>query len=247
MGNRIYHIGALILILLQWSCTKVKEDCTQKGEFTSINREVEPFTNVQVGDRIDVILRYDPNKVGQIVLSGPGNLFSGIHTDVQNGKLEISDKNRCKWLRSLKDRVQCEVFVDFSLKYLYSKDDGAFHCADTLKSDHIIFIHESTHDQEMLVQARAFWIQHKDAGQVNMQGSCDVLEVINYETGIYSGRNFESNYAFIYQYGLNEVHVKSDKTLHCKVENTGNIYYHIKPVDTLTVSGKGLGQVLFVK
>ncbi|MBI1222206.1 MAG: hypothetical protein GC180_06335 [Bacteroidetes bacterium] len=246
MGNRVYHIAALIIGLHFLSCNKIEQDCTEKGDFATIVRQTGPFHSIQAEDRIDVLLHFDPSKLGTIELSGPGNLFSGLRTEVKGDLLMLQDKNRCKWLRSLKDRIRCDVYVD-SLQYLYSMDDASFSCEDTLFADHITMIHKSTHDQNLNIQVRAFWLQHWQAGQVNVKGACEVLEIINYETGEYSGAELDCNDAFIYQYGLNAIHIRAEKRLTCKMENTGDVYYHVKPVDTLIVSGKGPGEVLYYK
>ncbi|MDX5431521.1 MAG: DUF2807 domain-containing protein [Bacteroidota bacterium] len=235
-----------MLLLLTVSCQKVQEDCTRKGEQATIVRSVETFYGVDAGDRVDVILVKDPAKHGTIELSGPGNLFSGLRTEVHQDILKISDHNRCKWLRSLKERVRCTVYID-SLHLLYSRDDAAFHSQDTLYADHIIMDHRSTHDQSLLLNVRAFWLQHREAGTLNVSGKCDVLEVINYETGVYNGRNFQSNDAFVYQYGINAIHLSPKKRLTCQVENSGDILYHLAPVDTLIVSGRGSGSVRFAQ
>ena len=63
MGNRIYHIAALIIILF-CACGKVEENCTNKGAYAQIERQVKPFTAISVADRIDAELVRDAAKKG---------------------------------------------------------------------------------------------------------------------------------------------------------------------------------------
>lgn len=243
MGNRIYHISALIFLLFI-SCQKVQEDCTEKGDFTRIERSVSDFHAVSVADRLDVILVTDASKKGIIALEGYGNLFSGVRVEVKEGTLFLSDHNRCKWLRSLKDRIAITVYIDDKLDFLYTLDDASIQTQDTLRFDFLQFDHRSTHNQFLQLDGTRFWIEHYEAGEVLARGRAGVIKVTNFETGVFDGRGLQCEDVFIHHYGLNKIHAMAERTLECQIENSGDILYYKIPSNSPQLSGQGTGQLL---
>ncbi len=243
MGNRIYHIAALIIILF-CACGKVEENCTNKGAYAQIERQVKPFTAISVADRIDAELVRDAAKKGSIELLGYGNLFSGIHSEVKEGTLYLSDHNRCKWLRELKTRIRVIIYVDDSLDFLYTLDDASFTTRDTLRFDFLQMDHRSTKDQTLHFDGIRFWIEHYEAGEVRIKGKTDIIKVTNFETGAFDGSELLSEDVFIYHYGLNKIHVNAKRTLECQIENVGDVLYYQKPINNPLKQGAGKGQLV---
>lgn len=243
MGNRIYHIAALIFLLF-CACGKVKEDCTDKGYYTQVERAVEQFHAISVADRIDAELVSDPSKKGTIELHGYGNLFSGVKTEVIDGTLYLSDHNRCKWLRELEDRVRIVIYVDDSLDFLYTLDDGSFTTRDTLRFDFLQMDHRSTKEQYLHFDGIRFWIEHYEAGEVRLDGKADIIKVTNFETGVFDGSKLLSEDVFIFHYGLNKIHVNAKRTLECRIDNIGDVLYYQEPSNTPQIQGTGKGRLV---
>lgn len=241
MGNRIYHIAA-ITALLFLSCSKVKEGCTEKGALSEITRTVAPFHQIQVEDRLDVQLIHDPSRLGEIVLKGHANLLDGVSLQVKDGRLLLSDANRCKWLRELDNRVLCQVYID-SLTELYSMDDAAFFSLDTLPLTELNFKQWSTSDQHLILDIGTLYFDHREAGEVSLSGKCAILVATMYETGKLNAKDMPADFIFIYHYGLNSVSVSPKLELDCLIENSGDVFYHLDPQNKLNVTGRGSGSV----
>lgn len=242
MGNRTYHILALVVILAS-SCSKLKEDCTEKGEYTRLVRQVSPFNTLQAEDRLDVELIQDPLRVGEIELVGYGNLFDGIRCIVENGNLYLRDENRCKWLRELDTRVLCRVYID-SLKHITNKDDAMIFSSDTLSFNELVLTEKSTSNVNLLLKTGTLTVEHWDAGEVILNGKGAIFIGTIYETGKLNAKNFTTENAYIFHYGLNSVSVKPRFVLECTIENSGSVYYHLNPLNAPDVKGRGSGNVV---
>jgi len=243
MGHRIYHIAALILLLFG-ACSKAKEDCTEKGAYATIERSLDGFHAISVADRLDVKLVHDPARLGTIELSCFSNLFSGVHSEVKEGMLYLSDHNRCKWLRELDTRITITVYVDENLDFLYTLDDASFTTSDTLQFDFLQMDHRSTKNQFLRLNGTRFWIEHYEAGEVILEGITPVIKVTSFESGVFDGRNLHSDDVFVFHYGLNKIHVNASRILECRIENTGDILYYQEPSNSLLIKGDGKGKLL---
>ncbi|MHB1277770.1 MAG: GIN domain-containing protein [Bacteroidia bacterium] len=241
MGNRLYHIATLTALLFL-SCSKVKDGCTEKGAMSEITRTVDLFYQIQAEDRLDVELIHDPSRKGEIVLKGYANLLDGVSLEVNNGRLILSDANRCKWLRELDNRVLCQVYID-SLSEIHSIDDASFFSLDTLPLTRLYFKHVSTADQDLILDIGTLIFDHSESGQVNLSGSCDVLVATMYETGKLQAEDMPADFVFVYHYGLNHASVSPLSQLDCLIENSGSVYYHLKPQNGPNVTGRGSGTV----
>lgn len=241
MGNRLYHITTIIL-LLSLSCSKVKDGCTEKGALTEVKRQVDLFYEIIAEDRLDVELIYDPSRKGEVVLKGHANLLDGVSLQVNNGRLTLNDDNRCKWLRALEDRVVCQVFID-SLSEIHSMDDASFFSKDTIPLKELYFLHKSTADQNLIFDMGTITFDHREAGKVTFRGTCDIIIATMYETGKLDAKEFPSDLVFIFHYGLNHASVSPRYLLECLMENSGNVYYHQDPLNGVKVTGRGSGTV----
>lgn len=241
MGNRLYHITAII-ILLSLSCSKVKDGCTEKGALTEVKRQVDLFYEILAEDRLDVELIHDPSRKGEVVLKGYANLLDGVSLQVTNGRLILSDDNRCKWLRELEDRVLCQVYID-SLSEIHSMDDAAFFSRDTIPLKELYFLQSSTADQNLILDMGTITFDHREAGKVTLSGTCDILIATMYETGKLDAKELSTDLVFIFHYGLNHVSVSPRSLLECLMENSGNVYYHQDPQNGVKVTGRGSGTV----
>ncbi len=241
MGNRLYHI-ATVIALLFLSCGKIEDGCTEKGALSEITRTVGGFYQIQAEDRLDIELIHDPARKGEIILKGHANLLDGVRMEVNNGRLILSDANRCKWLRELDNRVLCQVFID-SLSEIHSYDDAAFFSLDTLPITQLYFEHISTADQNLILDIGTLIFDHREAGEVRLSGNCDILVATMYETGKLRAKDMHADLVFVYHYGLNHVYVSPIGQLDCLIENSGNVYYHLDPQNGPNVTGRGSGSV----
>lgn len=124
----------LILMIGLFSCKKAQERSCFKGKGEEITTEVVIDTN------IDSLILHDdiyytliPGKKSKVVLTGGENLLSFIDIYVEDGKLTIQNKNKCKFLRSLKNKIYASIYVD-SITYIEYYGSRGLQNKDTLHS-----------------------------------------------------------------------------------------------------------------
>src|SRR6266498_3690513 len=67
------------------------------GDITTETRTVAPFTEINLYNRVNVILTQDTMNLVQVETGR--HLLSGIETSVSDNGLTIADNNTCNWAR----------------------------------------------------------------------------------------------------------------------------------------------------
>lgn len=124
----------LILIIGLFSCKKAQERSCFKGKGDIVT------TEVALDNDIDSLVLHDdiyytliPGKESKVVLTGGENLLPFIDFHSENGKLTVRNKNKCKFLRSLKNKIYASIYVD-SITFIEYYGSRGLHNEDTLRS-----------------------------------------------------------------------------------------------------------------
>lgn len=242
MGRFIYFV---LIVFSFWGsgCSKIKEDCIEAGVEITQTRVVEAFEKIKADNRMDIWLVQDSSKAGTIELFGPANLLDGITTVLVNGQLQISNDNRCKWLRELDKRIQCTLYVA-DLVYIEAIHNATFQNADSLKLHNLTIEQRSTGDIKLLLNVGTLTINHRESGVLELKGHAAIFIPTLYETGRLDSKLLKSEIIFAYHYGLGRLDVYPLYEMHLTVENKGNSYYHHEPSNQLTVKGSGPGKLI---
>ena len=247
MGNRVYH-SALIILLLLSACRDAIQDCSRKaGDELVVTRQPGVFHAISVADRFDVEILQDSSKTGSVELYGPSDVLGGVETTVSGGKLNLRDKNHCKWVRELDRRLKVKVYVD-SLTLIETLDAASVTSSDTLRLRAFKVIHFSTGLIDLLYTAdkESIAVEGRDAGELRLRGSCGILVATLYETGPLHAEALHTDIVFVYHYGLNRADVRARDLVECNIENTGDVYVHQEPSLPIKRNGRGEGQVIKV-
>ncbi|WP_158276121.1 GIN domain-containing protein [Brumimicrobium oceani] len=130
-------------VLLFFSCKKANERICFKGTGEASERIVNSEMD------IDTLYLYDnlyyqliPSNESKVVLTGGENLLEHIEVDFNNGRLSVSNKNKCKFLRSFKNEIHAKIYVD-SITYIYYEGSKELVSSDTLFSNELrLFIRD---------------------------------------------------------------------------------------------------------
>jgi len=158
---RYIFIGCLIFIALGFTTCKKAENraCWKSvGKNTTMEITLPSFKKLQVNPKIAVVLV--PDTENKLVLRGGKKLLPNIGHDIdEKGFLQLTNNNKCDFLRSYKkQQITAEVhFVD--LNEIFFSGSYDLHTKDIIKTTNFILTIQD------------------GAGTVNLNVDCDFLQV----------------------------------------------------------------------
>lgn len=217
MQNKTFYILFFISLSLLCSCKKAEERSCWKftGKSDTLVYRISDFDSMRLHEKIDFELVQSEKAKVEVI--GGENLIGLIQLDSLGKLLEISNVNKCAFLRGYKQRIKVRIHLE-SLEYLF------------------LDISESLTNEGVLSYPKLFLLAHSGAGSIdlnvdaqkifldasygnvdfNLKGETDVL-----------GLSIKSN-AYGSTEGLlvkNEVDVFSSSVgdIHINVENTNSV------------------------
>jgi hypothetical protein len=97
------------LLLCLVSCNKAEDRSCFKsaGEESELTISLEPFDQLYLKEHLEYVLIQD--SIEKIVIKGGKNLLNFVDATVTDKLLEISNGNKCNFLRSYKKKVKVEI------------------------------------------------------------------------------------------------------------------------------------------
>lgn len=134
-------VVCLIGLMTLAACKKAENRRCVKtaGEETTISHTVGSFDKLDIGPNMRVILVQDSLEC--IVVRGGENLVNFIQWDVTDGKLTITNENKCNFLRSYKHQVEVEIHLKNVINVLF-KGTKMLSCANQLDLPYLTFVIE---------------------------------------------------------------------------------------------------------
>ncbi len=243
MGNKLYHI-ALILLVFPFACQKGESDCfSGTGELVSVLRELEPFNRVEFGGLLELELVQNFNDTFSLRLEGPSDIVDGIESKVESGVLKLKNRNRCKWLKSANQSLKLVLNVH-RLIGMTVEGSASLSSNDSLYLPKFTLEQQSTGRINLKVKGGQIEVNSYQAGDIILSGYTAVLVATLFDTGPLHSTSLQSDYCFVFNYGLNDAHVQPYKVLESYIENTGHVYYYADPIESLKTQGRGKGQTI---
>lgn len=212
------------------------------GEVTTETRTIAPFTEIDLYNRVNVILTQDT--VNSIQVEAGRHLLSGIETTVNNNVLTIADKNTCNWVRDLDNRINVYIHTNALQKINYY-GAGDVTCTNTLTAEHFTVDSKDGIGSFKLSLNTSFTdvILRKNNADITLTGQSDSAYVYCGDQGKADLRNLVCNYVWVDHKGLYDTYVYTKETLLANVLYKGNVYYKGNPVQK-QVQCTNSGQVI---
>jgi Putative auto-transporter adhesin, head GIN domain len=101
----------ILLLLLFFSCKNAKDRSCFKfsGKTITITRQVALLSRIIIFDNIDMTI-YQSNR-NEMEITGGEHLLNFISTKTNGDILEISNKNKCNFLRNEKDKIKINLYI----------------------------------------------------------------------------------------------------------------------------------------
>ncbi len=227
----IKKILFLILIASAMSCKKEHMlDCFKStGETTTQNRDVTPFTNIDLKDNVDLVIF--PDTTFYIKVTAGENLIDGIITELSGGTLYIRNENRCNWMRSFSNTYTVEVGMDKPSLINYT-GSGNISCLDTIRSDEFTFdcFNGSGTINFLFNCKKTHMNNHTGRSDIHAYGNALESYIYVNDVGICDASGLNSNYSYIRSSTTGECRVHANDQFGFEIRYNGNIYYSGDPV-----------------
>ena len=128
---RALSIISLFCFALFAGCSNIDDFYKEAGSPQKIERILDHFTQISVGEKFLVQLKNDTNLPETIDIDYFENLNAKISTSIENGLLTIKDLNGYNWTRDLNVRPKITINVH-NLNHLDVQGACELNCIDTI-------------------------------------------------------------------------------------------------------------------
>jgi hypothetical protein len=223
-------MATLLVLSTMISCNKENApDCFQSaGSYTTVKRELETFTSIELNDYIQVEL-YDTNAYF-VEITAPRNLIPDIHTNVSVNQLKIDNKNTCNFVRSFKNKITVRIYSpDFA--DIQNKGTGDVKSINTINCTYFkLENHHASGSITLNLETDSTLIAtHTGVSDCVLSGTSHKTSLFNQGLGTIDARALLSNESYVNNSSINDVYVHSNGYMYSALYFSGNIYYGGQP------------------
>lgn len=243
LGNSIVLIIVLVSL---FGCKKPEERRCVKSIGEEIVETLVPgdFDRLYLGPHIKFTLVQDTSDF--LILKGGKNLLPFIETELVDGRLAITNTNKCNFLRSFKKEIEVEIHFD----YIYNIEfNGTLEltCANTVISDYFsLTLDESAGKFNLDLNASSLrLLVQLNSGNFNISGEVNYLQVQLNGTGFGNTENMIVNDSLhVLSKSNGDVYINAANTyLRAQTSRGGDIYYIGNP-DSIDYHKFGEGELI---
>lgn len=212
-----------------------------KGNNSEEIRNISSFNKIQIDNVFDVYWHADSNYSVKIVAGK--NLITFVQTNVENGCLFISDKNKCKWLRKY-EMTQIHVYSP-NLSYIKINGSSNFYGQDTIFADSIKIDNwaDIANIKLMVKTPLLMYSQHAGTGDTYLYGWAGVSYVWTFGTGYIHAEGLNTGYSYVTSKTTGDCSVFVTKEIGAHLFSSGNIYVYGHPYN-MDVEKQGSGNLI---
>jgi hypothetical protein len=205
-------------------------DCLKRtGDVTTETRNIEPFTQIFIEDKVNVILTEDTLLASELKIEAGENLIPLIKTEVVNGVLRIKNANKCDFTRAYD--VPVNVYVNYKpdLLRITNKGTGLVSNTDTCTAGNIDLETISAGDIKLQMSAGTVFTHQHSVGDVEVYGTVNEMIIYNTGNGFTITDQCQAGYAWVYTRSTGKITVYTPGLLISEIDGPGNVYYRGQP------------------
>lgn len=239
----------LILVIGLFSCKKANERACFKVKGDIITTQVPIYGNIDsLFLHDDLYYTLIPGKESKVVLTGGENLLPFIEVSSDDGKLTIRNKNKCKFLRYLKNKIYASIYVD-SITYIEYLGSRGLQNEDTLYSSELrLFITDGAGEVNLtLKNGYTSAIVTYGVGNFILHGQTSIAYFSCRSNSFCDARDFKSTQSLTVNSNTQaDMLINAENThLEATIQQKGNIKYIGSPIDK-SVTQEGEGKLIYL-
>jgi len=241
-------------LVMQWvvplisliGCNKESApDCFKKaGPDKTEVRMISAFQRIELRDYIQYELV--DSTVQMIEIEAPANLISKIRSDVTDGTLLIENRTTCNFVRSFKHRVRVRIYSpEFTDIQNYATGD--VRSVNTLNASYFKIDNRNaagTIDVRVNVDSASVFT-HTGVCDVVLMVTANQVKLFAQGVGFIDASGLQSNFAFVNNSSINDVHVKTLGYLYAFIQYSGNILVYGSP-QSIDSDLEGTGDLILI-
>ncbi len=223
------------------SCKKDHwNDCiTSNGKTKSEYREFQPFSIIELDDRIDLDLIWD--SVYSIKVEAGNGIIENIVTKINDGKLSIYNENKCNFVRSYKKTIKVTVSSNLFNEIIY-RGSGTINCLNQIETD--IFkldCWEASGNLNINLKSKESYIKsHTGPTTIKVKGSSDYSVLYLKGVGEIIAKNYIAYNSYVININTGVIYQSTQNVLDAFIESEGDIFsYGIPTTLNLIKNGNG--------
>ena len=247
MRIALRHITIVIISIFLISCSKENNPClksTGKRKQETRILDLNNIHRIQLKKNINLSIIQDSS--GTVEIDAGENLIDFIRTDVKNGVLEITNDNKCNFLRSFKKDINVTLHIPhFDSVDVYGSGDLTF--LSRFKADRLTFnMHEFTGDIHADVDCseRVRFNAHQAAANVYCKGFARYSILYNSGTGWFYTDELESIFLQVNSKSTGDCFVGDSKVMYVLIQSSGSINYQGNPDEIQIWDDSGSGALI---
>jgi hypothetical protein len=197
-------------------------DCLKRtGTIIKDVRYTLPFDEISVEDNLNVFVIQDT--LCEVTVQAGENLVSLIRTEVENGKLTITNNNRCNWTRSYDKPLNVIVRMP-QCRSIISKGTGNITGLTPFTTDTIDLETRNSGDIEFTVNNAKVRTHMFGYGDMTLHGVSSELAVSIGGDGFIYASDLKTPYTWIQSFTSGLSYVYASNLLICIIDKDGDVY-----------------------
>lgn len=230
----------LIVIAFFISCKKENMgDCFKStGPIKTETRSISPFTKIITNDNINLFIKQGPNLVLEV--SGGENLLEFIKTKVVLNTLNISNQNKCNWVRSFKKEINITITLpELNEIEYYGSGDITF--LNQFKTDEFYLnMFNASGKADLNLNGSLIELKiHTGPSDIKATGITDNIVLYNNGNGILDADNLQAKDALAITANTGELKVNATDFIKAEIRSRGDIILNGDPEIELSNTGSG--------
>ncbi|MEO8150636.1 MAG: DUF2807 domain-containing protein [Bacteroidia bacterium] len=237
---------ALCLFLISFSSCKKDSFCNclkSTGSTATEKRDLATFNKIEIDKNIDVFLVQDSVSYAKVTCGK--NLLDGVSTEVSEGRLTITNKNKCNWSRSFKNEFVVEVHCAELMEIIFSTS-GDLTMLNQFKVDSLYMQSDIGSGSILMnLDSRIFYgVLNTGVADLTVKGKVGGNYLLANGQGFIDTSELENGYAYLRSNATNDCKVRVTGQLDVEIEAIGNIYYYGDPHVVNLIKHSGTGKLI---
>lgn len=239
---KLKKLNILLFALILGSCGKESSCLKSSGNIVSEVRSVGIISKIKMNDNINLILTQSSETT--LTVEAGGNLLPFIETTVNGETLEISNENKCNFLRNYKKPVNVYLSVPNLTEIAY---EGKGNITSVGVLNFPIFRIETrngTGNIDLNLNSNEVDLRsHSGATEFTVKGATNKLFMYSGASTWCYLSGLSANIVHVNNSGVGDIIVNANNTLLVELTSLGNIRYSGNPVVTVSLL-TGSGQLI---